>query len=153
MELLNDNPSVTAAQNYITDTLSGDPAQNPYLDSIISARNDDLRNQMQASLGTRGLTGGSASADIISQNPAKQDDELRYTAWANEMNRRAEAAGMAPGVAAGSIAPARAALGTAGTLPSQLATSYAAGTGGLLSPYGTQTQTQSGGFGQLLGGL
>ena len=149
------NSAVSAAQDYITDTLSGDPAQNPQLDAIIAARNNDLRNQIQAALGSRGQSGSSMELDVLSKNIARQDDELRYADWANAMNRRAQAAGMAPGVAAGeylSLAPALSALGGASSLPSSLATGYAAGTAGLLGPYTNSETKQSGGLlGDLLG--
>lgn len=147
------DPAITAAKGYVTDTLSGDPAQNPYLDDMVAMTNDNVRNQTQASLGTRGLTGGSSYAGLISNNLARNETGLRYADYNNEQQRRAQAAGMASGIVNSELAPIGAAIGAAGTasgLPLSAATQFAAGTGGLLGQYGTTTQTSNPG---LLGGL
>lgn len=148
------NAAVNAAQGYVTDTLAGDPAQNPYLDDMIAMSNDSVRNQTQASLGTRGLTGGSAYADLISRNLANNETGLRYTDYNNAQARRAQAAGMAPGLVGAEYAPlaaAESAAGVASGLPLQAAGQFAAGTGGLLGQYGVTTQTSKPGLAGYLG--
>lgn len=148
------DPAINAARSYVTDTLAGDPAQNPYLDDMVALTGDNVRNQTQAAMGTRGQTGGSAYADLISRNLANNETGLRYTDYNNEQQRRAQAAGMAPGVVAGdlmTLAPAMSAAEFASMLPMNAAGQYAAGTGGLLGAYGTQTTKQSNGLMGALG--
>lgn len=150
------DPAIDAAKGYITDTLSGDPAQNPYLDDMVAQTNDSVRNAMQAKMGTRGLTGGSDYYGLIGRELAKNETGLRYTDYNNSMDRRAQAAGMAPGIVAGEYIPVAAGMqaGQQGAmLPLQAALANSAGVGGLLGPYQTQrgTQKTSGGFMDMLG--
>jgi hypothetical protein len=143
------NPAQQAAQSYLTETLTGDPAQNPYLDDVVAMTNDNVRNQTQASLGTRGLTGGSAYADLISRNLAQNETGLRYNDYNAEQQRRMQAAGLTPGVVASQYAPIAAAQGAAGFaagLPLQAAGQFASGTGGLLGQYVNSTQTSNPGL-------
>ena len=139
------DPAITAAKGYITDTLSGDPASNPYLDDIIAQSNDSVRNQMQAQMGTRGLTGSSDYYGLIGRELGKNETGLRYADYNNEQQRRAQAAGMAPGVVAGEYIPVAGAMeaGQQGALlPIQAAAANAAGTGGLLGQYTSTKQKQ-----------
>src|SRR5690349_17429306 len=60
------DPNIHAAEGYNTDVLSGKYLNgNPYLDQMVQTTNNDTRNGLAASLGTRGLTGGSDFAGII----------------------------------------------------------------------------------------
>jgi hypothetical protein len=147
------NPMIDAATNYVTSTLNADG--NPYLDDIIAQTNDSVRNQLQAKMGTRGTTGGSTYYDMIGRALAQNETGARYTDFNNQEQRKAQAASLAPGVAAAdfiTLAPALSTIGAASGLPMQTAAQYAAGTGGLLGQYQTQTQKQSGGLlGDILG--
>ena len=152
------DPAVNAARNYVTTTLGGDPASNPYLDDMIAMTGENTRRQTLAGLGTRGLNGGSVAADIVSQNLAESELGARYRDYESGMARRAQAAGMAPGIAAGdlmTISPALAATDMAANLPMNQALKYAAGTGGLLGQYvnseGNQTTSQSPGLMGIIG--
>jgi hypothetical protein len=154
------NPAVTAAQGYITDTLGRDPGQNPHLDEMIARMGGDTANTLQAQMGTRGLTGGTAMQDILSRNLSRQAGDMRYNDWNAGQQRRAQAAGMAPGVAAADtiqIAPLLSAAQVAGGMPMDAASQYAGGVGGLLGQYQNQTTKKSpslgGIFGSLLGGF
>lgn len=148
------NPMMDAASGWITSTLSGD-GSNPHLEDMIRLTNDSVRNQTQAAMGTRGLTGGSSYADIISRNLANNETGLRYNDFNQGEARKATAAGMAPGIAAGdflTLAPALSAIGGAASLPMDTAARYAAGTGGLLGGYTNTQSKQSGGLlGDILG--
>ena len=153
------NPAVSAAQRYVTDTLSN-PGQNPELDAMIARMGGDTANTLQAQLGTRGLTGGTAMQDILSRNLARQAGEMRYNDWNAGQQRQAQAASMAPGLAAADtiqIAPLLSAAQVAGGMPMDSASQYAQGVGGLLGQYQNQTTKKSpslgGIFGSLLGGF
>lgn len=145
------DPTVTAANGYVQDTLGSDPTNNPYLESMISQTNDNVRNQLQASMGSRGLTGSSDYYGLIGKGLAQNEAGLRYADYDRSMDRKAQAAGMAGGVAAGQYIPLASALSTGGFAtgaPMDAALRNAAGVGGLLGGYtsSTGTQKQSGGF-------
>lgn len=143
---------VNAARNYNVGVLSGQYLNNnPYLQQVVDATNNDVRNQSAAALGLKGLTGGSSYADIISRNLANSTANLRYGDYNNERARMAGAASQVPGLAAADYLPVQAALSAsqAGLLPLQAATGYAGSVGNLFGRYGTTTQSQ-GGLGTLL---
>lgn len=149
------NPAVNAASGYVTDTLGGD-ATNPHLDQWISQAQNDATNQMGARLNKLGLgPAGSTYQGTVGREVGKVGLGMKYDDWNMGQQRKAQAAGMAPGLAAADviqIAPLLGATELGASLPMDNAARYAAGLGGLLSPYGTQTQKQSGGLlGSLLG--
>lgn len=137
---------VNAGRNYNVDVLSGKylGQGNPYLQQMIDQSGGDVRNQTQAALGLKGLTGGSDYAGLIADRVSKNSLGLRYQDYGNERNNMATAAGQAPGMAAADviqIAPMMAAL-QAGQAPMNAAGQYAGSLGGLFSGYGTTTQKQ-----------
>lgn len=143
---------VNAARGWITDTLSNNGA-NPYLDDMIAQSGNDMAQSINANIGTRGLTGGTAQQQILARELSRNALATRYADFNNAEQRKAQAAGMAPGIAAGdliAISPLLAAAQTASGLPMQAAAQNAAGIGGLLGQYQTQQQKSSGG---LLGAL
>lgn len=149
------NPAINAANDYVTSTLGGD-ATNPNLDAWIAQEQNSAENRLGARLQKMGLSpAGSTYQGVAGREVAKVGLGARMTDWENAQARRAQAAGMAPGIAAGEVATVAPMLATAelgANLPMDFAARYAAGTGGLLSPYGTQTQKQSGGLlGSILG--
>lgn len=143
----NGQPNVTAAQGYNTDVLNGKylDAGNPYLQAQIDATGADVRNGLSASLGTRGLTGGSAFGDIITRNLANNATNLRYTDYGNERSRMDNAAAQAPGLAAASYQPISAiqSILQSQLAPLQAAQGQASSIGGLLGQYTNQKQTYS----------
>lgn len=132
---------VNAARDYNVNVLSGQYLDqgNPHLQAMIDDSGNDLRNQMQASLGLRGLTGGSSYADIISRNLGKNSLALRYQDYDNERTRMTNAAGMSPSIAGAAEIPMGSLLGAAETAqdPLRAAVGYAGGLGGLLGQYQT----------------
>jgi hypothetical protein len=101
-------------------------------------------------MGRAGLAGGSDYNNLIARALAQNESGLRYADYDNAMNRRFQAAGLAPQglqTAAG--------LGQAGAmLPLQAGALNAASVGGLLGQYQNQqgVQKQSGiSIGELLG--
>jgi hypothetical protein len=142
-----------AAAQYNTDVLDGRylGEDNPYLQQMIDQTGNDVRNQYEASLGTRGLTGGSSYADIISRNLANNATNLRYNDYDLERGRMAAAAGQAPGMASSSLGNLAGAA-QAQTLPISAASGYGSTIGGLLGSYTNSTEKNSGGlFNSLLG--
>ena len=151
------NPAVNAAEDYVVDTITGD-GSNPYIDEMADITGNRIRNQMQASMGTRGLTGTSNYADMITRALAENETNLRYQDYDREQARRAQAAGMAPSVAAGEFlgyAPALATAQFGANAPLDAGLKQAAGIGGLLGQYtnqqGTQVTKQDGGLMPIIG--
>lgn len=150
------DPTVQAAQGYLTDTLSSDPQNNPYLDDMIAQTNDNTRRSLQTQLGTRGGIGGSSERDIISRALSEQELGMRYSDYDNQMNRKTQAAGLTPSVTGSQYIPLAASMQagqTGAMLPLQASLANSAGVGGLLGQYQDVKgkQTQSGGFGDILG--
>lgn len=147
------DPGVKSAMQYNTDVTSGKylDAGNPYLQGQIDQTNDGVRNGLAASLGTRGLTGGSAFGDIISSNLAKNENNLRYTDYTNERNRMDSAASAAGGISAAQYQPLSViqSILQSQQAPVQAAAGAGSSIGGLLGSYTNSTQTQKMGIGQL----
>lgn len=154
------NPTLGAANGYVQHTL-GDPySANGMLDNVLKYSNADVANQTTASLGTRGLAGGSVAAKIISGQLAKNDAGMRYQDYNNWQNRQAQAAGMAPGLSAAQNGNLSSLLGLsdrAANIGTDNAVKRALATGGLLGQYtnsnGKQVDKTSGSLGQFLGAL
>lgn len=150
-----DNP-LNAARSYYVDVLSGKYLEgNPQLQAMIDQTGGDVRNGVSASLGTRGLTGGSAYAGIISRELAKNSTGLRYEDYNNQLGRMDNAA-----ATVGSLGQAESAMldpairaYQAQTAPMMAASDYAAGIGGLLGQYQNTNTTQKGSIGGLLAGI
>lgn len=137
---------INAAREYNTNVLRGQYLDqgNPYLDAMIANSNDDIRNQVQAALGARGLTGGSDYTKLITDRVARNTLGMRYQDYASERDRMATAAGQSPSIAAGDaiqVAPMLSTL-NASLTPLQASGAYAGSLGGLLGNYTKTTQSQ-----------
>lgn len=157
------DPTVQAAQGYVQDTLALTPGDNPYLNDMIDQTNSSLMRQIRTQMGTRGTLGGSDELGILGDALSDNELQLRYQDYDNLMGRQAQAAGMAPGLLAGSLIPLDAAMKTGNQgamLPLQASALNSSSIGGLLGQYQNVEgeQTQSGGLlgaiiGAGLGGL
>lgn len=143
---------VNAARGYNVDVLSGRylGEGNPYLGTIADQIGNRTRNETTASLGVRGLTGGSTHADLVSKNVSDRLAQLYYSDYGAERDRMSTAAGQSPGMAAADYLPIDAILGSAGavTMPLQAANANSSTVASMFAPY-TQT-TQKQGIGGLL---
>jgi hypothetical protein len=148
------DPGVQSAMAYNQDVTSGKylDAGNPYLQGQIDQTNAGVRNGLSASLGTRGLTGGSAFGDIITSNLAKNENNLRYTDYTNERNRMDSAASAAGGISAGQYQPLSIiqSILESQQAPIKSAAGAASSIGGLLGSYTNNTTKQSQSIAQLL---
>lgn len=143
----NGDPTINAAKGYDASVLSGQYLHgSPQLDALVAQTNNDVANRTSASLGTRGLVGGSAMGDIISRALAQNETGLRYTDYNNERSRMDAASGRAPGLAAASELPLASltSILQAQQAPLQAAVGAGSGIGGLLGQYTTSTQKNSG---------
>lgn len=155
----NGDPTTNAAKAYNTDVLSGKylDAGNPYLEQMVAKTNNNVSNQTSAALGTRGLTGGSAFADIVSRALANNETGLRYNDYNSERDRMATAAGQTSSLAGASEVPLSSILSIlqAQQIPVATASGAGATVGGLLGQYQTTKQTSDnsvlGGLGSLVG--
>lgn len=143
------NPAVNAASDYVTSTLGGD-GTNPHLDQYIDQAQGEAQNRVGASMNKLGLgPAGSTYQGTVGREVGKIGLGMRYDDWNQGQQRKANAAGMAPGLAAADVIQVAPMLSTAqlgANLPMDTANRYAAGLGGLLSPYSNTEQKKSGGF-------
>lgn len=129
----------------------GQHGGNPYLQQMIDQSGQDTGRAVSASMGVRGLTGGSVHEQILAHELGKQSMDMRYNDYNNQQQLKAQAAGMAPGVAAGDAVQLQGLIGAAGAasgLPMDAASRYAGATGGLLGQYTTTKTSQP--WGQVL---
>lgn len=141
------DPNITAARGYNADVLGGKylDAGNPYLDAMVAQTGNDVSNGVSASLGTRGLTGGSPHSGIVARELAKNSTALRYGDYSAERDRMGQASAQVPGLIAaenGVLDPAFAAY-DAMQAPVRAAVGAGQGVGGLLSQYTKTTQKGS----------
>lgn len=141
------DPNITAARGYNADVLGGKylDAGNPYLQQMIDQTGNDVSNGVTASLGTRGLTGGSAHSGIVGRELAKNSTALRYGDYSAERDRMGQASAQVPGLIAaenGLLDPAFAAY-DAMQAPVRAAVGAGQGVGGLLGSYTKTTQKGS----------
>lgn len=141
------NPALKAANGYTTDVLGGKYLTgNPFLDQQIADTNSSVANSVNGAIGTRGLAGGSAQAQILARELAKNETNLRYTDYSNERSRMDGAVGSAANLSnAGNqgIATLLAYLTGTAQLPQSVAGNYANGVGGLWGNSTTTTQKKS----------
>lgn len=84
-----DNPGLAAAGAYNQDVLGGKYLNsNPNLQGIIDNTNSDVANKVNGAIGMRGGAGGSAQAQILARELAKNEMGLRYQDYSTE--RRSE---------------------------------------------------------------
>jgi hypothetical protein len=136
---------VNASRDWITRTL-GQQGENPHLQGMIDQTGGDISRQVGAGMGSRGNWGGSVHEKMLANALARSSMGMRYNDYSQQQQRQAQAAGMAPGVAAADtiqIAPLLAAAGYAGGAPLAATSQYASGMGGLFGNTGTQSTTQS----------
>lgn len=141
------DPNITAARGYNADVLGGKylDAGNPFLQQMIDQTGNDVSNGVTASLGTRGLTGGSAHSGIVGRELAKNSTALRYGDYSAERDRMGQAVSQIPGLVAaenGVLDPAFAAY-DAMQAPVRAAVGAGQGVGGLLGQYTKTTQKGS----------
>lgn len=142
----NGDANVNAAKGYNLDVLNGKYLNgNPYLDDIVAKSANTARNEAAGALGTRGLTGGSAFADIISRNVNDASNALRYQDYNTERGRMDNAVGSAAGLAAAGELPLSSILSIlqAQGMPVSTAAGGASTVGGLLGQYTNTKQTST----------
>lgn len=149
------DPALEGARSHYTDVLSGKYLNegNPYLQQMIDMTGNDVQNGVSASLGTRGLTGGSDYAGIIARELAKNSTGLRYNDYntqSNRMDNAASSVGSLYNAENAALSPIFQAY-QAQTAPLLAANDYAQGVGSLLGNY-TNT-TQKNGLGGMLAGI
>lgn len=141
------NPTMGAANTYTQDVLNGKYLNsNPNLQGIIDNTNSDVANATNAAIGVRGGAGGSAQAQIMARELAKNETNLRYQDYNTERGYQdkgvADAAQLS-GANATNIQSLLQYLTTQAGLPTAQAQSYAQAIAGLMGQYNTQTKTPS----------
>ena len=141
------NPGLQQASAYNSDVLSGKYlGGNPHLQSIIDTTSSDVANRVNGAIGMRGGAGGSAQAQILSRELAKNESALRYQDYSTERGYQNGAVGQATALSGANnnnIQSLLQYLTGQATIPQSGASSYAQSLGGLLGGYTTTTQSDS----------
>jgi hypothetical protein len=141
---------IMGAQNLVNSNLSGANLNgNPYLDAIIGQRNRDVAGSVSDQFGPAGRYGSGQHAAILAREMAKADDALRYQNYGQERAYQQDAIGQAGNLMQGS----QSLLNNAAELPWIGVQAANGAVRQASSGYGTQTQKESGGLGQMLGGI
>ena len=141
------NPGLQQASAYNSDVLSGKYlGGNPHLQSIIDTTSSDVANRVNGAIGMRGGAGGSAQAQILSRELAKNESALRYQDYSTERGYQNGAVGQATALSGANnnnIQSLLQYLTGQATIPQAGAQGYAQSLAGLLGNYNTQTSTPS----------
>lgn len=141
---------IVGAQNLVNRNLSGANLQgNPYLDAILGKTRQNVTGDVADQFSSSGRFGSGMHARILGEALADAENRARFGNYDRERAYQQDAIGQAGGLMQGS----QSLLENAATLPW---TGVQAANGAVRqasSGYGTQTQTQSGGLGQMLMGL
>lgn len=142
------NPGLAAAGAYNADVLGGKYLSgNPNLEGVIDNTNSDVTNRVQAAIGSRGGAGGSAQAQILARELAKNEGNLRYQDYATERGYQDKAVGNATALSGAydnNIQALLQYLTGSATIPQSGADSYAQAIGSLLGNYTSTTKQNSG---------
>tara|TARA_R110002074_G_scaffold262994_2_gene435113 strand:- start:711 stop:1415 length:705 start_codon:yes stop_codon:yes gene_type:complete len=141
------NEGLSAANTLNTDTLNGKYLQgNPYLQQIIDQTNRDVTDGVNSGIGMRGVTGGSAHAQILARELAKSESNLRYTDYSKERGYQDAAIGKAAGLSTANDANIQTLLQYltgAATIPTVGAENYSDQIAKLMGQYTTTTAKNS----------
>lgn len=139
-----DNPGLAAAGAYNADVLGGKYLNgNPNLQGVIDNTNSDVANKVNAAIGMRGGAGGSAQAQILARELAKNETNLRYQDYSTERGYQDKGVANATALSGANdnnISALLAYLTAQGQIPQSGADSYAASIGSLMGPYTSTTQ-------------
>lgn len=141
------NPNLGAANTYTQRVLNGEfLGSNPYFDDMVATSNAHVADKVNASIGTRGLTGGSAHTQLLGRELAENETGLRAAQYNTERGYQQNAASTAAGLSSAgnqNIATLIAYLTGTAQLPQSVASQYATGINNLWGNSTTTTQKQS----------
>lgn len=138
---------ITGAQGVVNDTLAGKNLMgNPYLDKILAATRENTTDTVNGQFERSGRYGGGMHAAILARELAKAEDQARYANYAQERQAQLGAVGQASGLMAGS----QSLLNNAAELPWIGVGALNGNVRQASNGYGTQTQTSTPNWGQLL---
>lgn len=139
-----------AAKGYAGDVLGGKYLSgNPYLSDMIGQTQDSVMNRVNSAFGRSGRSLSGNHVGVASRELADAENRLRYGDYDAERGRMGQMTGLMPGLTQAEVArvaPYLAASQTAANIPFA-GTQHLGQIGSMMSPYSTQTSTQSGGWG------
>jgi len=152
-----DTSAIQPGFNYANDVLGGKFLDaNPYTQAMTQQAGNDAANHVNATFSQYGRTGSNNHATQLAKGVDQAENNVMFQNYQNERNNQNAALSQLPGLNVSRFAgysPALQATQLAGQLPFY-GTQALSPIGSLFNGYGTQTQTQPGGWGTgLLGGL
>lgn len=141
---------IVGAQGLVNDTLAGKYLKgNPYLDGMIGQTRDNVTNGVNGQFQLAGRYGSGMHAGILAKQLADAENNMRFNNYATERGYQNQAVEHAQGLMNGS----QGLLNNAAELPWIGVGALNGNVRQASNGYGTQTTKQSGGLGQMLGGL
>jgi len=141
---------IMGAQGLVNRNLSGANLQgNPYLDAILGKTRENVTSSVGDQFGSGGRFGSGQHAAILSRELADAENQARYQDYGVERGYQQQAIGDAQNLMGGS----QSLLNNAAELPWLGVQAANGAVRQASSGYGTQTTKQSGGLGQVLGGI
>ena len=141
---------IMGAQGLVNDTLSGKYLQgNPYLDGMLNQTRDHITNGVNGQFTSAGRYGSGMHAGILAKALADAENQARYNNYATERGYQNQAVEQAQGLMNGS----QGLLNNAAELPWIGVGALNGNVRQASNGYGTQTTKQTGGLGQMLGGI
>lgn len=142
---------IMGAQGLVNRNLSGENLRNsnPYFDAVIQNTNQNVTNQVNDQFSQAGRFGSGAHTGSLAHELSANEMQARMANYNMERGYQQDAIGQAGGLMAGS----QSLLNNAAELPW---TGVQAANGAVRQAsagYGTQTSTQTGSIGQMLGGI
>ena len=141
---------IMGSQGLVNRNLSGANMQgNPYLDAILDRTRENVAGSVNDQFGPAGRFGSGMHAAILGRELADAETRARYQDYGTERGYQQDAIGQAQQLMGGS----QSLLNNAAELPWIGVQAANGAVRQASSGYGTQTTTQGGGLGQMLGGI
>lgn len=141
---------INAAQNLVSQNLSGaNLGGNPYIEGIMAKTNAAVTAGVNDQFGGAGRFGSGYHAKILGDTLAGADNELLFNNYNTQLQAQQAAIGQSQQLMGGS----QSLLNNAAELPWVGTNAANGGIRQASNGYGTQTTTQSGGVGSMLGGI
>lgn len=141
---------ITGAQGLVNDTLAGKYLKgNPNLDSMIGQTRSNITDNVNGQFSLAGRYGSGMHAGILAKQLADAENQMRFNNYATERGYQNQAVDQAGGLMNGS----QSLLNNAAELPWIGVGALNGNVRQASNGYGTQTSKQSGGLGQMLGGI
>lgn len=141
---------IMGSQSLVNDTLAGKYLNgNPYIEGMIGKTRENITNNVQSQFSAAGRYGSDYNVGELSRQLADAENQMRFQNYGQERAYQNDAIGQAQGLMNGT----QGLLNNAAELPWIGVGALNGNVRQASNGYGTTTSKQSGGIGQMIGGL